>query len=369
MDIRESHSFIGLFAASFNLINRAFGVLLVFFITSVIGGVLLAALLWVQVPQWVVSLLQGVYSAFLGVIFLKLLAAKAENDNLSLPDAAASSVLPTVYTIILQLIYVFVGIVAAILMAITGAKSSPILLIPFILVGLFLLIRFLFAPFIIAVREQNPIVALITSWQMTGRHFFYVLGAWLLTLLTPWVFLGAVGYGLYVAIPLYFADSFNLAQLSLPWIGVLVAIGLAFLFVCLAMFAYLILVFLYLDYQDNRGSAPVMPQAQLTPQAGPVLPPGAGPALQAAPEMEVVRASVKTHAADDSIAQHLDQVYQPKPEDVIEYAEEDRMPTILFDDAMAQQIEQSHAKLEQETNKSKNHPDEGDHNTPIKMSK
>jgi hypothetical protein len=42
-----------------------------------------------------------------------------------------------------------------------------------------------------------------------------------------------------------------------------------------------------------------------------------------------------THAID----QHLNQVYTQKPEEVIQQAEEDRMPTIVFDDDLAKQLE------------------------------
>ena len=125
-----------------------------------------------------------------------------------------------------------------------------------------------------------------------------------------------------------------------------------------------------MDYQENRGSVPSsLPQTQVTSQT-----PTAAPAAQAGPaqEVQILRASVKSHDEDDTLSQHLEQVYQPKPEDIVQYAEEDRMPTILFDDEMAKQMEDNRLKWEQEKAKSRqknNSTDEEDNSTPIKMSR
>lgn len=374
MDIREPQSFFRLFAESFNLINRSFSALLAFLAVGLIGSVAVAALLWVGVPQPLVSLLNSLFSLLLSVVLIKLLAAKAEQDNTSLPDIMAASVLPSVYTLIVSLLCALAGVIAALLFGVLGKILTPWALIPLGLVGGYVLLRLSFVPFAISVRDQGPIEAISYSWQLTQAYVLYVLGVWLLSVLFPWICAGAILYGLYTGIPLFFAESLNITQLTPAWIGVLAAISLLFVCIWLAMGAYWVLVFLNLDYRQNRGSMPAvpLPQAQITEEAG-VLPPGAGPAVLAdsVQHVQILKASVKSQDTDDSLAQHLDQVYQPKPEDVIEYTEEDRMPTILFDDEMAKQMEQNRIKWEQEKAKSRlrNQPEDDENTSSIKMSK
>ncbi len=371
MDIREPHSSIALFFASFQLVNRAFGTLLAFAVTAAIGYVLLGALALTPVPQFVIALFGAFYAVFLSVVFFKLLAAKAEEDNLSLPDAASSSLLPTIYMIILWLLLGLVALCFGFVQKVIGEDPSlPVRIVMGVVFFLFYLSIF-FAPLLVAVREQNPVAAVVYGWQLMRRHVFYVVFTILLMGLAPSLVMGSILYGLYVAIPLYFADSFNLAQLSAPWIGVGIGLILIALFMQVAMAAYYVLVFLNLDYRDNRLATPVLPQAQITPQPGEVLPPGAGPAVQQYQDVQITKASVKSSASEDLLDQHLDQVYQPKAEDIVQYAEEDRMPTILFDDDMAKQIEQDRLKWEQEKSKSrlKSNSDGSEGEGPIKMSK
>lgn len=371
MDIREPHSFIALFFASFQLINRAFGTLLGFVITAVIGYGLLAALVLTPVPHFVIALLSVLYSVFLSVVFLKLLAAKAEGDNLSLPDASASALLPTIYFIILLMIFGFLGLCGGLIKQFTGATPYSAISITLGVVSFLFYIAVFFAPLMVAVREQNPVAALLYSAQLVRRHILYVICVIILMNITPLLVMTGIGYGLYVTIPLYFADSFNLAHLSAPWIGVGVVCAVVLILVQLAMAAYYVLAFLNLDYMDNRLAAPVMPQAQVSAQPDDILPPGAGPVAQMGQDIQVTKASVKTTAAEDVLDQHLDQVYQPGTQDVIQYTEEDRMPTILFDDEMAKQMEQDRLKWEQEKAKShlKDNTDGTEGNNPIKISK
>ncbi len=372
MDIRENHSIFALLGESFQLVNRSFSVVFTLVLVGAVGTVALYALAWIQVPQVVIGLLNGLYSTLLSVMFFKLFASRAENDNLSLSDIAAASVLPAVYTIILGLLCGVSGLLVGLVSGVLGAAGSALILIPIGLVGLFIAIRFSLAPVAIALREQNPINALGYSWQLTGKHFWRILGALLIMMIVPTLLTAAVIGGAVVLIPLYFADSFNLAQLSGPWIAALVVFGLFMMFVWLAMCAYWVLVFLNLDYQENRGAAPAVPLPQVTTQ-NTVLPPGSGPVAQpvAPQEVQILRASVKSHDEDDALSKHLEQVYQPKPEDIVEYTEEDRMPTILFDDEMAKQMEANRAKWEEEKAKArqKNESEGDDGISTIKMSR
>ena len=120
-----------------------------------------------------------------------------------------------------------------------------------------------------------------------------------------------------------------------------------------------------------------MPEAQLASQTtqvfgenNNVLPPGIGKTVtkEDVENVTVVKSSVKTVADDNEFKEHLNQVYQPKPEDFVQYDEEDRMPTILFDDEMAKQIEENRQMWTKKENKTPQNED-GSDGESIKMSK
>ena len=87
------------------------------------------------------------------------------------------------------------------------------------------------------------------------------------------------------------------------------------------------------------------------------------------PEVQVTQSSIQTDDTEtETLSEHLNQVYTPKPEDIVQYGDEDRMPTILFDDEMAKQLQENQAqfakrKKEDNADGKKDGPDS------IKMSK
>ncbi|WP_177746883.1 hypothetical protein [Candidatus Avelusimicrobium fimicolum] len=196
----------------------------------------------------------------------------------------------------------------------------------------------------------------------------------------PSLLISAIIRALYVGIPLFFADSFNITALSAPWyIAGAVLLVLIFLFWILLACFY-VLVFLNVDFGENRGSYTPTPEVHLTEEPtqifgadNNVLPPGIGKPVTEQDLQNQVGVQV-THAAfqsaePETINQHLDKVYQPpKSEDIVQYADEDRMPTILFDDEMAKQIEANQQMWSKQTKHEKtDNPD--DNQTSIKMSK
>ncbi|MBR4355772.1 MAG: glycerophosphoryl diester phosphodiesterase membrane domain-containing protein [Elusimicrobiaceae bacterium] len=371
MDIREKHSLAKLFVESFALVNRSCSALLALALVALVGLIGFTALSLV-LPRFLGSILDTVYTTFISVLFIKLIAAKAENDNASLADLASTAVLPTIYWIVLSLIGTLIATAVFFVMGLLGAGLHTWWIwVPVVIVGFVLTIRLLFTYAVIVLREQDPFSALVYSWQLTKGHFCYVLAAWLLAVLFPLLILAAVGYGAYVGIPLYFADSFNLAHLSWTWIGVFVFVILMGIFIHVSMLAFHVLVFLYLDYRNNRGTTEtvdLLPSEAIDIKNA--LPPGAGPVVQAPEQnVEILKASVRSHD-EDTLSQHLDQVYQPQPEELKEYKEEDRMPTLVFDEEMAKQIEESRAQWEQEKAKSRlKSQNDDDNTTTIKMSK
>ena len=363
MDIRKPCSFLRLFIEGFNLVNKSFGTILVLGLSAVAAYILLAILtVLCKLPAFFVSLVSAVLSNFLTMMLLRLFTARAENDNISLPDMAIAAVMPTINIVILSFLCGIAGLIFA-LPFYSNTNYPFILNCLIIAVGLFVSFRLVFASMAIAVREQGPISSLKYSWHLTGRHWMYTLGALFLMALFPILFVGTVLLGLYAAIPLFFAEHFSLLHLSAPWIIFLLLVTLLFICVEISMCAYFVLVFLHLDYEDNRGPLPAEPMPQT--EATPALQPASDIAKE---ELQVEQASVKSHADDESVSQHLDQVYQPK-QDVVEYAEEDRMPTILFDDDMAKEIEQTRQQWEQEKARAQRKDDDDSEPSTIKMSR
>ena len=365
MNIREPQSVLALLAESFKLVNRSIGTLLLLGFVSALLSIGVGALVFVHVPVFIIKILSGLVSVFMTVVSFQVVAALAENQQVSITEKMSSSVFPAIYTIILNLCIGITVVLAGLLFGvIAGGMRSTAVLVVFGLLGLFLFLRFCFAPMAIALQEENPISALMHSWQLTGDHLLKVITCWLVSVLLPIAFIGVCGYGLYVAIPLYFADSFNLASPSLVWILVFLLLFVVFVFISVSVWVYWILVYLNLTYSEDGSFQEVtaLPQTQVTMAEQ-------DHALSEAEteQSQVLKMSIKSQEGEGTIEQHLEQVYQPKPEDIVEYTEEDRMPTILFDDEMAKQMEADRSKWEAEKNKSRSKT-EGDDDI-IKMSK
>jgi len=401
MEIREQHNLARLFVESFVLVNRCGGALVAYLLVALLlFAAEMAAVLWLGVPPLLVKLLNIFVGAYLGVVLLRIFGAKAEKTDESVSNSFSAAVFPSFYQIIFQILYgIFWGVfgflcslflrsnetvmtwIMQLMTHTAGAgtiASVALTVLALAAVPLFIGARLLYAPVAIALRSQGPIEAITYSFQLTaGSRVFTALGTLIIMMLLPLAFVAAVLYAGYVTIPLYFADSFNLANLSPAWIGVLAAVGLLYIFILLALPALLVLVFLNQDYGYNRDSFTPQAELKITSQETQVfgadnniLPPGAGNLVR--PEdvrqVQITKSSVRTEA-DHSMQEHLEQVYQPKPEDLVQYSEEeDRMPTILFDDDMARQIEQERTMWESKQTQDKLQKGEDDAPS-VKMSK
>lgn len=399
MDIRERHNLASLFFGAFALLNRCGGALLGWLIVAGLIFVAEILLVWIGVPQLLIKLANIFVSAYLGVALLRVLGAKAEQTDETVSNSFSAAVFPAFYQVIFNILYGAVW--AAVMFAMfflfkdklselsmllitqtaTAANytSAAFMFLLSAVLPLYIGARLLYAPAAIALREQGPIEAIMYSFQLTsGTRIFTALGTLLVIFFLPFVYIGGVVYGGYTLIPLYFADSFHLASLSPVWWGVFAALGLGYLLIVLALPAFLVLVFLNQDYGHNRDSFTPQAELKLTNRANQVfgennniLPPGVGNLVTPhdVQGVQVTQASVRTSPDDSVTEQHLQQVYQPKPEDLVQYSEEeDRMPTILFDDEMARQIEQERTmwQAKQEQDKAK----KGEDDAPsVKMSK
>ncbi len=372
MEIREKQNLIQLLMGSFRLINRSIGVVLVYFFLLVLVTFALKLFL----PRPIGSLLHSLFLVYFGVVLWRILAAKAENNGESISNSLSASLLPSVYMIVFGLL---IGIVMTVFFAIVAFMHLPlkILIIIAWVVGIIVMTCLAFAPITIAIRNQGPIEAALYSWNLASKNFIKILLSLIVTVVFPILVFAAIGYGLYIGIPLFFADSFNLANLSMPWYFVLAGLVILGVFLWLSMQAFILLLFLNLDYGDNRLShtPEVVKEAQASRNSF-------APAPKSKTEqadvitaediqnVTITQASIKTEEEHHNhLSEHLDQVYQPKPEDFAQYsAEEDRMPTILFDDDMARQIEENRKMMEQQA-QPKKQEDSGDNTFSIKMSK
>ena len=106
----------------------------------------------------------------------------------------------------------------------------------------------------------------------------------------------------------------------------------------------------------NAGQAPVSSSRQVaTPPAGMDM-------------LGIKKTSVNTTEAEtNDLSQHLQQVYTPREKDIVQHQEEDRMPTILFDDDLAKQLE--HQFLEEHPQQSAPKKDDSSEDDSIQLSK
>lgn len=329
------------------------------------------------------SLLGNLLSLFFMTVMFRIIAAHVLQVKQPLTEAFSSSVWPTIYQIVASLLLVILVFIVGIVAALIGALFPPLGLI--VMIGvLFLAVRFVYSFIAIAVDNKGPIEGLLHSWKLTsGTDYIDALVMCLMiffSTLLLYAALAGIGYLLYICIPLYFPNSFNLAHPSLIWwlLGLLLVILSIFYY--FVMLTFPVLVFLNRNIQetpirkdsaeeifiplpeletpDTQTSAPAQPDVKTTEPA-----PTPATQVTAPPEgmemLEITKTSVNTKETEDSdLSQHLQQVYTPREKEMVQHQEEDRMPTILFDDELAKQLE--HQFLEDQQSGAKKDESSGD---------
>lgn len=356
-----------------------------------------------------VMLLINISSIFFFTVLARIIAAQATQQKVSFVEHFAASIVPTIWQILAGLM---IGIPFVILGALAVLLLHNILVL-YILMGVLLFtvgIRLAYAYVAIAVKNKGPIEGFRYSWQLTegayGETFLMLLMCVGTGILIRVIIEGML-YGLKVAIPLYFADSFSFT--SPVWWIVGIVVGIICLCFYIVPMVFPILVFLNRDggsdaYRrmsaDNNQPIPVspfptedLPNLHPTVVAETYVEEGLPPeteriatqriAIQSGSEtdastqkekavggrmdnLELSQASIhSSEVASSDIDQHLGQVYTPSSENTVQQGDEDRMPTILFDEDMAKQLEEN-AKQFASHKKDKQEPeDQG----PIKISK
>ena len=381
MDLKEPQNIFTLLWEGLKLVNRSGSVLILFILTAVLLNAATPLLLHFGISSLLVNLYSAVCTAFLVVLLFRILAAKADNFGESFSNSLSASVFPTIYLLICNILLFIVYVVLVIVGAFLGHLLQFVGLGIAALLGAFFITRLIFSIPAIALKDQGPIQAILYSWNMTQslKSFLKTFLTFFITSILSTLYILGVLRALYVVIPLYFADSFDITALTPEWhaVGIVCLLGLGVVWFWSA--ATFVLFFLNSDYGENRGAYTPSAQADLFSQQtqvfgadNNVLPANLGKPVRQEDvnnRLEIVQASVKTHSGDEQVQEHLSQVYQPKPEDFVEYTEEDRMPTILFDDDMAKQIEENRQMWAKKKETDANKTDDEDDFGTIKMSK
>ena len=339
------------------------------------------------------SLLINLLSLFFMTVMFRIIAAHALQAKQPLTEAFSSSVWPTMYQIVASIVIAIPMVIVGILVAFIGVALPGGALIVLIIFS-YLALRLIYSFIAIAVDNKGPIEGIVHSWKLTSGTdcldallmCLMIIGSFLLL----YALIAGIGYLLYICIPLYFPNSFNLAHPSFIWW----LLGLVLLVLCIfyyvVILAFPVLVFLNRNIQEtpatqkadsdtifiplpeletpeapstasttapaNAGQAPVSSSRQVaTPPAGMDM-------------LGIKKTSVNTTEAETSdLSQHLQQVYTPREKDIVQHQEEDRMPTILFDDDLAKQLE--HQFLEERPQQSAPKKDDSSGDDSIQLSK
>ena len=404
--LEQKQSLFSLWLYSFSVVNKAIGKLMSVVLISVLLGMVgsliftltigtagfLAKLQLMFLSKAVgigilllflfASVAGNLYGLFFITVCWRILGAQAEGGPLPLSEAFSSSLRPTLYQFVTA---VLLAVPLLFLLMLVGLLQNKILLF-IVMLGLFLTlgVRLCYSFISIAIAKKGPIEGILFSWKLTqGKRFADALIMCLMTLGTVLLielFFMALAYGSFLLIPLHFAESFQLAHPSAWWfLGALIVllIGLFFYFIVLA---FPLLVFI------NRHAAFVketslQEDSTVVALPGLTLPDKIDPKSATAQqtktdssaltgeEVQLSQASINTDEDETDLSKHLNQVYTPQPDEIIEYVNEDRMPTLLFDEKMARQLQESQSLIDAREKAKENKENEDNGPDAVKMSK
>ena len=417
---QHKYSLLELCAESFRVISRcAARLLLVYIIATALlcATQMLTRALGIPSPTnsmailsspqiGILYLFNNLVIAFMLTVCIRIISAQVKNENLPLFEIFSSSVVPTLFLIVAGILgFVAGGIVFAIVILLSSILASLLnsTVLYILLLGgfmLFVCVRFCYSSIAIAIEGKGPISGYVHSWKMTRGNCadtLAMLGIVCVMFLPLTLFFMAIVYAGYILIPLYFANSFNLAHPSPLWMLVGGIISMIFFMFSLIILAFVVLVFINrnamasgISFERDTTFVPLpgftLPDVSDNPahaqQAETTMPIPKEEAQQAlqtpqqteqptptVPELKVTQASIQTDDTEtEDLSEHLNQVYTPKPEDIVQYGDEDRMPTILFDDEMAKQLQENQAQFAKRK-KDDTQNDKKDGPDSIKMSK
>lgn len=355
-----------LFFYSLKAANQAFGtvlalaVMIVFFV-ALLAGICIGISVLINSPFGLkaISLPLPIINVFLQIVFMlatiRILGARFEKAGISAYESFRDAVVPAVYFIISSLILSIIA-AAAVFFGLSLLNSPMLMAVGLVAVCLAML-PFCFTQQALILRAEGPISALRYSWELGVRHYVRILLTSILLILFFVFLILALFCILKAVLPDQYA--FYLSAQGIPMLALVLPILLMQVpklylllggFVLFILWLYFVLfaqgvwtgLFLNLDYLDRSAESREL-NARAEAAAAAVNTPASDVML----DVSVKQASVRTDADPDT-ARHLDQVY--RAQEHLAHAleqEEDRMPTILFDEDMARQLAESEEKMRQ----------------------
>ena len=359
MDIKNAPiSFFSLIFHSLKVANQAFGSILSLFIifvvliALVIGAVVGSLFLWGPRYLFILYIPASIFLGFLNFVFMtaiiQILAAKIERRGFSAWEGLTGSIVPSFYFILSSII---LGIPVYLLLFAAMLTHSTIVYVLCIVALFFVTLPFTFTLHAAALRDEGPISALRYSWELGSRNYLRILLTVLGLILLMLLFFLALGCAikafwpeLLVQLPFYLAMPVLLFQSKITFFVALIL----FYLICLYFFSVIQCIwtglFLNLDYMSRSSLNRELENAMAN---APVVPEPIQPSDAVMPDVMIKQASIRTDAdADPDTARHLDQVYSAQehlPQSLEQ--EEDRMPTILFDEEMAKQLAENEERM------------------------
>ena len=382
-----------LWVESFKLANNTFGalVLLVFlllvFIAFALTTIVIVSTKLVLPGAMTTPFLAGISTFTLIMIasyiayfifpctLINMVSARANKVGTALPECFWKALIPSFYLLLASLV---IGIPTAIiqwLIRSAGFSNMGLILMAVLVFGIYVPSAFT-AP-AIALRGENPVSAIRYSMDLVFRRYFRTAILLVSVWLAPFVGLALAVGGLVVGIPLFFAGSFDITNLTLGWYIVFLAAALVYIFSLYFAFTANTLLFLNLDHGFNRDGFEISDAVKLAGKSSTTALPVTAGMPVARPKDDILNpneqvgmlTTVSPETNDMNVDEHLNQVYSPDNVKVQQYMhqEEDRMPTILFDDEMAKEMAKNQEMFASKRTKTDTPEDNGPEN--IKLSK
>ena len=273
----------------------------------------------------------------------------SEGTGLGVMESIKTSFLPSIYFFISSAMLAVVGI--AVLFAAALSHLIWVVFATYLILG-FAFLPFIFTPQVTALRGEGPVNALRYSWQLGTAHYCHILLMLLMLCGTFIVLALACVCACKAFLPALFENPLAIQFQVMMWMSQIPKLYLAFgLLTFLLLYGFVILtmqsfftgLFLNLDYChrsiNNRDAD--MPLIETVEE-------DAAPLVDiSSPDIEIKQASVYTHT-DEIDQTNLQQVYSANEHiSFSSVQEEDRMPTILFDDDMARQLQENERKMQE----------------------
>lgn len=382
-----------LWVESFKLANNTFGalVLLVFlllvFIAFALTAIVIVATKLVLPGAMTTPFLAGISTFTLIMIasyiayfifpctLINMVSARANKVGTALPECFWKALIPSFYLLLASLVIGIPTVIIQWLIRSAGFSNMGLILMAVLVFGIYVPSAFT-AP-AITLRGENPVSAIRYSMDLVFRRYFRTAILLVSVWLAPFVGLAVAVGALVVGIPLFFAGSFDITNLTLGWYIVFLAAALVYIFSIYFAFTANTLLFLNLDHGFNRDGFEISDAVKLAGKSSTTALPVTAGMPVARPKDDILNpneqvgmlTTVSPETNEMNVDEHLNQVYSPDNVKVQQYMhqEEDRMPTILFDDEMAKEMAKNQEMFASKRTKTDTPEDNGPEN--IKLSK